>query len=265
MIKLGDRLIFLLTMYRLIESLKKVKDFRQAGGQRHPLWFILLIVIFGLMTGHLGYRALGYFAKRHQKSLTESFGIPWGKVPSYSTIRRAMMGIDCESLIEVFNQWAAQFVPEDKPDNWIAIDGKSLKSTVEHYCQNRQNFLSIVSGFCQENGLVLSLSKLENKRTSEIHCVQDMVRHMPFKNKVFTLDALHCQKATIQAILDSQNDYLIAVKKNQNSLYRKLQSGANTSNLLSQQRTEDTSHGRKIVRIVSVFDVPEKQSASLAR
>ena len=132
-------------MYKLIQVLKKVKDFRYERGQRHPLWFILLIVILGLMTGHLGYRALGDFAKRHQKSLTESFGIPWGQVPSYSTIRRAMMGIDCESLIEVFNQWAAQLIPEDRPDNWIAIDGKSLKSTVEYYCQNRQNFLSIIT------------------------------------------------------------------------------------------------------------------------
>lgn len=118
--------------------------------------------------------------------------------------------------------------------------------------------MSIVSCFCQENGLVLSLDKLENKQVSEIHCVQHMVRTMPFKNKIFTLDALHCQKATIRAIFDSQNDYLITVKKNQKSLYEKLETRAKISSPLSQQRSEETSHGRKIVRTVSVFDVPEK-------
>ena len=250
-------------MYRLIQVLKKVKDFRRGRGQRHPLWFILLIVILGLMTGHLGYRALGYFAKCHQKSLTESFGISRKQIPSYSTIRRAMIGIDCAELIESFNRWAVQLVPEDEPGDWLAIDGKSLRSTIQNHCQNQQNFVSIVSGFCQENGLVLSLDKLENKQASEIHCVQDMVRRMPFKNKVFTLDALHCQKATIKAIIDSHNDYLITVKKNQKTLYDKLESSAEISSPLSQQRTEDISHGRKIMRIVSVFDIPEQQSAPL--
>ena len=250
-------------MYRLVQFLKKVKDFRRERGQRHPLWFILLIVILGLMTGHLGYRALGYFAKQHRKKLTESFGLPRDRVPSYSTIRRALMGIDCESLIAVFNQWAAHLIPEETADDWLAIDGKSLKSTVEHYCQNQQNFVSIVSCFCQENGLVLSLEKLENKQGSEIHCVQQMVRSMPFREKVFTLDALHCQKATIRAIIDSHNDYLIAVKKNQKSLYEKLELSAKISSPLSQQRNEDTSHGRKIVRRVSVFALPDKQSAAL--
>ena len=252
-------------MYRLVQFLKKVNDFRRERGQRHPLWFILLIVILGLMTGHLGYRALGYFAKQHRKKLTESFGFPQEQVPSYSTIRRAMMGIDCESLIAVFNQWAAHLIPEDSADDWLAIDGKSLRSTVEHYCQNQQNFVSIVSCFGQENGLVLALKKLENKRTSEINCVQDMVRHIPFENKVFTLDALHCQKATIRAIIDSGNDYLIAVKKNQKSLYEKLEFRAKISSPLSQQRTEDSSHGRKIVRRVSVFDMRRKTATALER
>ena len=174
-----------------------------------------------------------------------------------------MIGIDCADLIESFNLWAVQLVSKDEPDDWLAIDGKSLRSTIQNYCQNQQNFVSIVSGFSQENGLVLYLEKLENKKGSEIHCVQDMVRSMPLRNKVFTLDALHCQKATIRAIIDSQNDDLIAVKKNQKSLYEKLESHAKISSPLSQQRTEDTSHGRKIVRRVSVFDLPEKQSAAL--
>ena len=74
-------------MFQLIEVLKTIKDFRKPSGRRHPLWFILLITILGLMTGHLGYRAIGDFAKAHRELLTQYFGIPRGEVPSYSTIR----------------------------------------------------------------------------------------------------------------------------------------------------------------------------------
>ena len=85
-------------MHTLIEYLKKVKDFRLDQGQRHQLWFILLIVILGLMTGHLGYRALGDFAKYQQRHLTKYFRIRRRKVPSYSTIRRAIIGVNWANL-----------------------------------------------------------------------------------------------------------------------------------------------------------------------
>jgi DDE_Tnp_1-associated len=200
-------------MNSLIQYLKKVKDFRRKQGQKHPLWYILLIVILGLMTGHLGYRALGYFAKSQPGLLGQDFRNGSSKVPSYSTIRRAMMGVDWADLIEIFNQWALEFPQANEEGNWLAIDGKSLKSTLEHYRHNQQNFVSMISVFCQENGLVLTLSKIENKQESEMHRVQDIVRKFPLTNQVFTLDALHCQKKTINLICARGNDYLIAVKK----------------------------------------------------
>ena len=69
----------------LIEELKKVRDFRTRQGQRHPLWLVLLLVIMGTMSGCLGYRGLGDFAKRHKQSLIEVLDIPKDRVPSYST------------------------------------------------------------------------------------------------------------------------------------------------------------------------------------
>ena len=243
-------------MSQLIEVLKTIKDFRKPSGRRHPLWFILLITVLGLMTGHLGYRAIGDFAKAHRETLTQHFGIPRGNVPSYSTIRRAMMGIDCDHLIEVFNQWASQLLPEGEED-WLAINGKCIRSIVGYYPGKSLNSRSIVSCFSQEHGLVLSMKK-QNIFKSEQRCVQDMVSASPFKNQVFTLDALHCQKKTVEAIVSSGNDYLIVVKKNQKNLYELLENTAGTVAPLSQHQALDVSHGRQIVRAISVFRIPEK-------
>ncbi len=244
-------------MSSLISYLKQVKDWRDSSGQRHPLWWILLIVILGLMVGCLSYRDLSAFANNHHDYLLRLAKNPQLKVPSYSTIRRIMMGIENDNLIPIFNQWATQLSSKEENPDWIAIDGKSIKSTLTDYYGNKQNFASIVSWFSQENGLVLALEKLENKKTSEIYCVREMVDNTTLSNRILTLDAVHCQKETIKTINRSNNDYVIAVKKNQPKLYNNLEEIAQITVPVQENIRTETSHGRKVTRQVSVFEVPE--------
>jgi len=103
-----------------------------------PIWFILLIVILGLITGNLGSRALGDFAKYQQRHLTKYFRIRRRKVLSYSTIRRATISVEGANLIEFFNQRASQFTQANDESKWLAIDGKSFRSTLEHYGRHQQ-------------------------------------------------------------------------------------------------------------------------------
>lgn len=39
-----------------------------------------------------------------------------------------MIGVDNDDLIEKFNQWAGQLSSEENFPNWIAINGKTIKS-----------------------------------------------------------------------------------------------------------------------------------------
>ncbi len=109
-----------------IEQLQQVKDFRTKDGQRHPLWLVLLFVIMGTMSGYVGYRAWGDFVKRHRRVLIETFGIQKHGVPSYSTIRRILMGVDFDILAATFNYWAQNYVHLETWE-WCGIDGKVLK------------------------------------------------------------------------------------------------------------------------------------------
>ncbi len=95
-------------MLSLIEKLKQVKDFRKDKGKRHPLWIVLVVIILGTMLGYSGYRELGEFAKNNRHRLSKEFNISPERVPSYSTIRRVMMGVEWQSLLKVFNEWALE-------------------------------------------------------------------------------------------------------------------------------------------------------------
>lgn len=177
----------------LIEQLRQVKDFRTKDGQRHKLWLVLLFVIMGTMSGYVGYRAWGDFVKRHRYVLIEKFGIEKHGVPSYSTIRRILMGVNFDNLGKTFNQWAENYVHVDTSE-WFGIDGKSIKGTVQDYKSEFQNFVSVVSVFAHNRGLVLGLDKFENKKGSEINTVQNLIAALDIEGAVFSLDALHCQK-----------------------------------------------------------------------
>lgn len=177
----------------LIDYLKEIPDFREASGRRHPLWLILLIIIMGITSGNYGYRGLGRFIDRHRLELIKILSIAQARVPSYSTIRRAMMGLDYEALTRVFNAWASQYgnMPSHE---WAGIDGKGLKNTVTDCSSSEQNFVNVVSVFTHQRGIVLGLKVMENKKTSEIKTVQELLETLDLKGLVFTLDALHCQK-----------------------------------------------------------------------
>jgi hypothetical protein len=193
-------------MLTIILFWKKVNDPRQKLGKRHPLWLILLLVIMGSMFGYLGYRYLGSFAKFNQKLSVKTFHITTDRVPSYSTIRRAMMLVKSSDLIDAFNPWASQITTSIDLNDWVSIDGKYLRSTCQNSQNSSQNFVSIVSLFSHQTGLVLRLQKFANKKSSEIRQVQELVKGYPISGNVFTLDALHCQKETTTLITESKND-----------------------------------------------------------
>lgn len=180
----------------LIEKLGEIEDFRTTDGRRHPLWVVLIIVLMGTMSGYLGYRALGDFAKRHREDLVEALKIPKGRVPSYSTIRRVMMGIDFDELAKVFQSWASESV-NISAGEWLSIDGKSIRGTVHKSHSPYQNFICVVSVFTNHQGLVLTQDKFENKHGSEISTVQGLIKTLHLEQAVLSMDSLHCQKKLV--------------------------------------------------------------------
>jgi hypothetical protein len=177
----------------LVEQLNQVRDFRRKQGQRFDLTTVLLIIIMGVMSGRYGYRELYSFAKANERELIRCLKIRHRRVPSHVTIREVLMNIDFDSLNGAFCQWASSYVSIEE-NEWISIDGKSIRSTVENYNNSYQNFVSLVSVFTQKRGQVIKASAFENKKTSEVTVVRELIEVLDLKGVIITLDALHCKK-----------------------------------------------------------------------
>lgn len=242
----------------LIEQLKQIPDHRDIKGQKYLLWVVLFMSLMGSLCGYIGYRPLADFAALHQAQLEELLELPTAKsTPSYSTFRRILLAVEPSSLAAVFNVWALGTMPL-LLNRLLSIDGKSIKCTSSGGNTHSQNFTSLVSVYDDESAGVVQIQIMENKKSSEIGVAQNLISELANlpSGQIFSLDALHTQTATVEAIVAAGHHYLIAVKQNQPTLYRTIESTAQTQTAISHASVVDDSHGRIVERSVSVFATP---------
>lgn len=200
----------------------------------------------------MGIRAIAQFTKRHKNELIAALSIEKNRIPSYSTFQRVITGLNFNELTTAFNNWASQFLQEE-PQPWLAIDGKILKGTVTHSQTTYQNWVNLVSVFGVKTGFVLGTESFEGKKMSEIQVVPQLIEQLGLEEAVLTLDALHCQKKTVKQIIDTGNDYVIAVKGNQPSLLRAIKWVCQSEPAINSYHYTEKSHGRKVKRTVKIY------------
>ena len=177
----------------LIKSLQEIRDFRASQGRRYPLWLILLLVIMGTISGCRSYYALEEFGARHYGAVSEQLGLKVTRLPSDTTFRRILQKLDFKVLAQQFEQWVKSTFTLEAGE-WVAIDGKSITGTVTEPGTAYQNFVSLVSVYSHQQGVVIAAQQFESKNSSELKVVQTVIESLQLEGVVFTMDALHCQK-----------------------------------------------------------------------
>ncbi|NJM84836.1 MAG: ISAs1 family transposase [Leptolyngbyaceae cyanobacterium RM2_2_21] len=178
----------------LIETLQTVLDYRQARGKRHPLWIILVCMVMGNLAGYQGNRPLEEFAKRYGSEVACLLQIELDALPSFSTFRRAHIGLDFAALSGAIVQWMRQHLTVD--DDVYAIDGKRIRQPITED-DGKTRFVGLVSVFAQAQGITVDLAALTTTETSELKVVQYLLEKLHLSGVVFSLDALHAQKNTV--------------------------------------------------------------------
>lgn len=176
----------------LLACLQQVPDFRRPQGRRYPLAETLCMVVMSIMSGYCAYREIGRFLRHNQQELLCCLALKGRQLPSHVTIRQLLLHVDFNALAAAFRRWASS--QGQQVGRRLSIDGKSLRSTVREHDNARQNFVVLVSAFCQQTGLIEEVERFENGRQSEIGSVRDLIGRMEERGLLLTLDALHCQK-----------------------------------------------------------------------
>jgi hypothetical protein len=177
----------------LIERLDSLSDVRRSQGKRHKISTVVIITILAMISQIYTLRGIETFINRHRTKLNEMLNIGKNGLPSFYVLRTVLQQIDFDELSAIIKDWLIEQNLLD-PDEWISIDGKSIKSTVSDYNSLNQNFVSIVTAFSHKSGISILSEKFQSKKVSEIDIADKLIKNLKLEGKTFTLDALHCKK-----------------------------------------------------------------------
>lgn len=145
-----------------------------------------------------------------------------------------------------------QAVTEQTGGEVIAVDGKTSKGSRDR--KRHRTALHMVSAWATANRLVLGQEATEEK-SNEITVIPKLLGLLELKGCSVTLDAMGCQRAIAEQIIDQQGDYVLGVKGNQGSLheavtdfFRTAEAAGYAGVSYAYEEEVDKDHGRLEIR-----------------
>ncbi len=176
----------------IIKAFTGMPDHRRKQGTRHSLELCLALFTLAVAAGNQGFLAIGDWLKSYSEELKKLFKV--NRIPSYSTIRRSLLGLDYEDYCARL----AKFL-EIKPlaGETLALDGKVLNGSYllseDNPYSEPHKAITLVSAYIVERGLILKPEEVENK-SNEITAVPKLIETLAVKGVVFAVDAMNTQK-----------------------------------------------------------------------
>jgi predicted transposase YbfD/YdcC len=147
------------------------------------------------------------------------------------------------------------------PAQVIAVDGKTVRRS--HHRPPGRAAIHLVSAWAAEQRLVLAQVKVEDK-ANEITAIPEVLRALALQGCLITIDAMGCQRAIAQQVLDQGGDYVLALKDNQPTLaadvqecFAQAQASGYADVAHDAQAAVDKGHGRLEIRRRWVITDPD--------
>ena len=193
-----------------------LKDPRRVSHSDHPLLTIVAIGVLSMLCGARGWEDMSEWARVRQTWLATFLDLTAG-IPSADTFRRVFAALDPKAFRQGFSDWS-QAIAAQVPELHIAVDGKTVRGSAHRGL----TAVHVVRAFVVNNSLVLGQLATDEK-SNEITAIPDLLKTLALQGALVTIDAMGCQHAIAQTIVERGGDYLLAVKDNQPNLHDELQ------------------------------------------
>lgn len=207
---------------RLLDHLSTIEDPREPHKVAHPLNEILLLAVCGTIVGCDDYDAIAEWGEVNLEFLQEILPFHYG-VPSGRWLTIMMNRINPALFATCFTGWVRACWPE--LHDLVAIDGKTLRRSHDRTAE--QPALHLVSAFATTRGLVLGQEAVSEK-ANELSAIPVLLERLAendgLKGATVSIDAIACNGRIAQNIRDAGAHYLLAVKANQPTLRKEIES-----------------------------------------
>jgi predicted transposase YbfD/YdcC len=202
----------------LLDLLAQVPDPRKKRGVRHSLSGLLAAGVAAVVAGARSFAAIGQWAGDAGPGVLAALGADRGPADE-STFRRAFALVSADVLDRVLGAWLWTRAFQAGGRMVIAVDGKTVRGAKG---KNGKKAPHLVAALAHGIGAVLGQVAADAK-SNEIPAVRELLKAFAdLTGAVLTMDALHAQHDTAQAVLGRGADYVMTVKANMPTLYSQL-------------------------------------------
>lgn len=190
-----------------------IPDPRARRGRRYALPFLLTCLVAALLCNCDSLDAVGEWCRHHRRLLRRYFGPRRHLTPTGSLYRRLLPRLSVAHVEAALAAWVQGSLDAEAAEA-LAFDGKTVRGAAPPDGP-APHLLSVCT---HESGETLLQVRVDEK-TNEIPVARAVFPALPLAGRVVTADALHTYAETAQAILAQGGDYLLGVKRNQETLY----------------------------------------------
>jgi predicted transposase YbfD/YdcC len=231
---------------------KDLPDGRQIAKVKYPLPEVLLLCLLAVIAGAETITDIARFGEK-KLALLRRFRPFREGTPAHDHLGDILATLDAEQFQRCFVAWVASLI--GVPEGVVAIDGK----TVRRSKGVDKDAIHMVSAFAARQCLVMGQVKVADK-ANEIVAIPKLLDMLAIEGAVVTIDAMGCQRAIAQKVVDQKADYILALKGNQGTLRDDVELFATEQKskcfrdtTVSRHRSVDGDHGRIETRDITVI------------
>ena len=250
----------------LFDHFASLPDPRIARHRWHNLSDILVIAVCAVLCGAESFPAIEDFGHEREEWLKQFLELPEG-IPSHDTFTRIFRLLDPVQFQACFLSWM-EAVAAATAGEVVAIDGKALRRSFDKGRAKRA--IHMVSAWATANGVVLGQRKVDAK-SNEITAIPELLALLALKGCIVTIDAMGCQRAIAQKIVEQGADYVLALKGNQPTLEQAVERFFVTGPEAEAHRTKsnyheqtEQGHGRVETRCAWISDALDAELTAAA-
>lgn len=163
----------------LTDFFEEIETTKEYNGYFCSIAEAISIVVLGSLCGLKNVSQIHQWAESEHASefLKENFGIK--HIPCYYWLLVLLKMVKTDTLNQCLMRWAAQFLPEDRSQTTISLDGKTIRSTIG--MKHMDSPPRIISAQICEIGVTLASETVESK-SNEIPAVQELLKKWTLKD-----------------------------------------------------------------------------------
>lgn len=202
---------------KIVEIFEQVPDFRTKCYITYPLSELLVISLCAVLSGAEDFEDISEYGKQKEVFLRQFLLLEKG-IASADTFERVFQHVDTKSFERVLID-QSKAILDQLEFYQINLDGKVIRATGQR--GKKTAALCIVSAWVSGHCLSLGQVKVD-KKSNEKTAIPELIKSVDISKALVSIDAMGCHSSIANLIREEKGDYLLALKKNQKSLYEEV-------------------------------------------